>query len=85
MAGNKKQYKRRTQQIQNNTPENTIETYNRYGLLTNETNLNSAEVNPSSTRNHKPPPIFIHGVINCGEMINRIRNIAEDEQYTTKV
>jgi len=53
-------------------------------LLTNETNLNSAEGNPSPTRNHKPPPIFIHGVINCGEMINRIRNIAEDEQYTTK-
>jgi len=52
-------------------------------LLTNETNLNSAEGNPSPTRNHKPP-IFIHGVINYGEMINRIRNIAEDEQYTTK-
>ena len=53
-------------------------------MLTNETNLNSAEGNPSPTRNHKPQPIFIHGVINYGEMINQIRNIAEDEQYTTK-
>jgi len=53
-------------------------------LLTNETNLNSAEGNPSPTRNHKPQPIFIHGVINYGEMFNQIRNIAEDEQYTTK-
>jgi len=53
-------------------------------LLTNETNLNSAEGNPSPARNHKPPPIFIHGVINYGEMINLIRNIAEDKQYTTK-
>jgi len=61
-----------------------IETYNSYGLLTNETNLNSAEGNPSPTRNHKPPPIFIHGVINYVEIINRIRDIAEDEQYTTK-
>jgi PAX-interacting protein 1 len=53
-------------------------------LPTNETNLNSAEGNPIPTRNHKPPPIFIYGVINYGEMINRIRNIAEDKQYTTK-
>ena len=76
--------RKRNQQTQNNTPESKIETYNRYGLLTNETNLNSTEGNPSPTRNHKPPPIFIHGVINYGAMINRIRNIAEDEQYSTK-
>jgi arsenate reductase-like glutaredoxin family protein len=29
-------------------------------------------------------PIFIHGVIKYGEMIKRIRDIAEDEQYCTK-
>jgi len=28
--------------------------------------------------------IFIHGVINYEAMINQIRNIAEDEQYSTK-
>lgn len=76
--------RKRNHLTQNNTPENKIETYNRYGILTNETNLNSTEGNPSPTRNHKPPPIFIHGVINYGAMINQIRNIAEDEQYSTK-
>jgi hypothetical protein len=75
MAGNIKQHKKRTQRIQNNIPKNTIKTYNRYGLLTNKTNLNSSERNPSPTRNHKTSPIFIHGVINYGEMINRIYEI----------
>jgi hypothetical protein len=50
-------------------------------LLTNE---DSIDRNPSSTKIHKPPPIFVHGVINYGEMIRRIRDIAEDEQCCTK-
>ena len=66
---------------QNFTPENKIETRNRYGILANETNT---EGNPNPTKNHKPPPIFIHGVINYGAMINQIRHIAKDEQYSTK-
>jgi hypothetical protein len=76
--------RKRNQLTQNNTPENKIETHNRYGILTNETSLNSTEGSPNPTRNHKPPPIFIHGVINYGAMINQIRNIVEDEQYSTK-
>jgi hypothetical protein len=69
--------------MQNDTPENKIETQNRLDILTNETNLNATEGNPSPTRNHKSPPIFIYGVINYGAMINQIRNTAEDEQYCT--
>jgi len=65
-------------------PENKTETNNCYGILTDETNLNSTEGNPSPILNHKPPPIFIHGVINYGAMINQIRNITGDEQYSTK-
>ena len=53
-------------------------------MLTNETNQNSIDGNPSSTKNHKLPPIFVHGVINYGEMIERIRDMAEDEQYFIK-
>jgi hypothetical protein len=53
-------------------------------LLTNETKQDSTDGNPSSTKIHKPPPVFVHGVINYGEMIKRIRDIAEDEQYCTK-
>ena len=67
------------------TPETKIETNNRYGLLTNETNEDSIDGNSSATKIQKPPPIFVHGVINYGEMIKRIRDIAEDEQYCTKV
>jgi hypothetical protein len=52
-------------------------------LLTNETNEDSSDGNPSSTKIQKPPPIFIHGVINYGDIIKQI-NIAEDEQYCIK-
>jgi len=52
--------------------------------LTNETNEDSIDGNPSSTEIHKPPLIFINGVINCGEMVKRVRDIAEDEEYCTK-
>ena len=83
MAGNKKQYKKKKSSNAKRHPENKIETHNRFDILTNETNLNATEGNPSPTRNHKPPPTVIHGVINYGAMIKQIRNIAEDEQYST--
>jgi len=51
--------RKRNHPTQDNTPENKIETYNRFGILTNETNLNSTEGNPSPTWNHKPPT-YIH-------------------------
>jgi hypothetical protein len=38
-------------------------------VLTNEINKDIIDGNPSSTKIHKPPPLFIHGVINYGEMI----------------
>ena len=52
-------------------------------MLTNETN-DSIDGNPSSRKTHKPPPIFVDGVMNYGEMIKRIRDMVEDEQYCTK-
>jgi len=67
-----------------NTPETKIETHNRCDLLTNETNEDSFDGNPSSTKIHKPPPIFVYGVMNYGVMIKRIRDIAKDEKYCTK-
>jgi len=53
-------------------------------LLTTETNEDSIDGNLSSTKIQKPPPVLVHGVINYGEMINPIRDIAGDEQYCTK-
>jgi hypothetical protein len=38
---------------------------------------------PTSTKIHKPPPLFVHGVMKYGEMVKRIRDIAEDELYCT--
>jgi len=73
--------KKKIHRTQHNTTETKIETHNRYGLLTNE---DSIDGNPSSTKIHIPRSIFVHGVINYGEMIQRIRDIAEDEQYCTK-
>jgi hypothetical protein len=40
--------------------------------------------NRSSTKIHKPPPMYVHVVINYGGMFKRIRDTAEDEQYCTK-
>jgi hypothetical protein len=42
---------------QHSTPETRIEKRNRYGLLTNETNKDSIDGNPSSTKIHKPPSV----------------------------
>ena len=76
--------RKKIHRTQHNTLETKIETHNRYGLLTNEAKEGSIDGNPSSTKIHKLPPIFVHGVTNYGEMIKRIRDIAADEQYCTK-
>jgi len=53
-------------------------TYNRFEIL--------AQVSESQPlpQQHKPPPIFIHGVTNYNQMIKSISEVAEDEQYYTK-
>jgi hypothetical protein len=78
--------RKKTHRTQHNTSNTKIrvETHNRYVLLTNETNEDFIDGNQSSTKIQKPPPVFVHGVINCEEMIKRIRDIAEDEQYCTE-
>lgn len=66
------------------TLDTTLETQNRYDLLSQDKQQEEREDNPQPHPNHKPPPIFIHGVINYDEMTKHIREIAEDEQYHTK-
>jgi hypothetical protein len=53
-------------------------------LLTDETNEDSIDGKLSSTKIQKPPPVFVYGVINDGDMIKQIREAAEDEEYCTK-
>jgi len=58
--------RKKIHRTKHNTPETKIEKRNRYGLLTNEINEDSIEGNPSSTKIHKTPPIFVNVVINYG-------------------
>ena len=57
------------------------ETHNCYDILTQSANQDESGEQFRPPQTHKPLPIFIHGVINYGEMVKRIR---EDEQYYTK-
>jgi hypothetical protein len=68
------------------TASNTsTETHKHYDILTKVANQAETGEQYRPPQNHKPPPIFIGGVINYGEMIKRIREVAEDEQYYTKI
>jgi len=67
-----------------NTPDTATETRNRYELLSQETNQENTDVNQRPPQHHRPLAIFVHGVIKYCEMIKRICDIAEDEQYCTK-
>jgi hypothetical protein len=51
-------------------------------MLTEEVYYPEVEERPQPP--HKPPPIFIHGVVNYSEMIKSVTEIAEEEQYYTK-
>jgi len=61
-------------------------TQNRYAILAQNASQADPEGKPlpPPPQNHKPPPIFIHGVISYDQMIKSIREVAEDEQYFTK-
>jgi hypothetical protein len=60
------------------------ETHNHYSILTQEVHQAEPGEQLQSLKHHKPPPIFIHGIINYSEMIKSISEVAEDEQYFTK-
>jgi hypothetical protein len=64
----------------------STKTHNRYYILAHEVSQADSEGKPQPLppQNQKPPPIFIHGVINYNQMVKSIREVAEDEQYFTK-
>ena len=67
-------------------PTPPTKTQNRYAILAQEASQADPEGKPlpPPPQNHKPPPIFIHGVINYDQMIKSTSEVAEDEQYFTK-
>jgi hypothetical protein len=81
VRGAKRKKTRRLQQVNN---ADSIEVSNAYESLPVETNDCPTNEDVDTKRTPKPPPIFIHGVVNYTEMIKRIKAIAEDEHYHTK-
>ena len=73
----KKMYKPQTQQSEN------IQLHNRYIPLTQDTKLDANSV-ATQKNTPKPPPIFVYGVVDLPQMIQKLQNIAEMEQYTTR-
>jgi hypothetical protein len=61
------------------------DTHNRYDILKQEVHQVEPIEQPQPPRNHKPPPTFLHRVINYSEMIKSISEVSEDKQYFTKV
>jgi hypothetical protein len=35
-------------------------------------------------RTPKPPPIFIYGIVNYNEMVNKLTEVIQQDQYSTK-
>jgi len=53
-------------------------------MITEETPTKDQTENTQPPKMHKPPPIFLHGVINYDKMIGSINEVAETEQFYTK-
>jgi hypothetical protein len=71
----KKTFKNKPVQSTNNTYES---------LTTEEHSPPDTNHIPTSAREPKPPPIFLHGVVNYREMVKQIQALVEHEQYHTK-
>lgn len=66
-----------------NRPQETV-TNNKFSPLTQEEIVDATKINENENKTPKPPPIYVYGVINYGEMIGQLGTIAESTQYTTK-
>ena len=60
------------------------ETRNRYSVLMDEAPSSNISENTDPQRTPKPPPIYVHGVIDYAEMNKTITEVAEEEQFRTK-
>jgi arsenate reductase-like glutaredoxin family protein len=80
------------QQVTNNKRRkiNTRQIYTTNTDITTNNRFNSLPIEESDSQENpankipKPPPIFIYGVVNYNEMENKLAEIIEQEQYSTK-
>lgn len=70
--------KKREISINQGNKNSDISLSNTYSSLNVEEN--TSQSNTANTIS-KPPPIFIYGVVNFSEMVNKLREIKDDEQY----
>ena len=61
-----------------------METHNRYEMLAEDSIPSVREDSTSSPKITKPPPIFLHGVLNYTEMMKSLTEFVEEEQFFTK-
>lgn len=76
--------RRKTRNTKQTSSEQTVHTNNRFAALSNVTEVSHDKNSTTTTNTPKPPPIFIHGVIKYNEMVKKITDILEEEQYHTK-
>ena len=68
------------------TKQTYITTSNRFEALSPQNGSNTNEQTQTNTQlTHKPPPIYIYGVLNCKKMIDNLSNISEEETYQCKI
>lgn len=85
MASSKRSWRKENTK---NTTEEQRKYYkvsNAYDSLAVETHECPRDQNVYTRRMPKSPPTFIHGAANYTEMITRMKEVAGDEQYYTKI
>jgi RNase P/RNase MRP subunit p30 len=84
MATSAKQQEKKVKRIQEIAEtNNAVEINNRFNPLTIEETSNQKE-ETRSTELSRPPPLYVHGVINYPNTISQIRELLAEEQYNTK-
>ena len=61
-----------------------ISLHNKYSALELNTKEPASVEVPQIPAIPKPPPIFVYGITNFPDMVRSLRNIVDDDQYTTK-
>jgi len=59
------------------------ETSNRYEMLAEDSFLTEDRGSTHPPQVTKPPPIFLHGVLNFTEMMTSLTEVVEEEQFFT--
>ena len=80
-------HRKKRKRISNSQPTlltSHTQIHNHYEMLTEETPSTDQAENTQPPKIHKPPPIFLHGVINYDKMIRSINEVAETEKFYTK-